>query len=66
MNPFYQPLLLEVLQSLSHCDGIKTKCSIQFSSVTQSCLTLGDPENRSTPGLPVHHLLLESTQTHVL
>ena len=35
------------------------------SSVTQSCLTLGDPMNRSTSGLPVHHPLLEFTQTHV-
>ena len=35
------------------------------SSVTQSCLTLCDPMNRSTPGLPVHHQLLEFTQTHV-
>ena len=34
-----------------------------FSSVAQSCLTLCDPMNRSTPGLPVHHQLLESTQT---
>ena len=39
--------------------------SIQFSSVTQSCLTLCDPMNRSTPGLPVHHQLPEFTQTHV-
>ena len=39
--------------------------SIQFSSVTQSCLTLCDPMNRSTPGLPVHHQLLEFTQTRV-
>ena len=38
---------------------------IQFSSVAQSCLTLCDPMNRSTPGLPVHHQLLEFTQTHV-
>ena len=38
---------------------------IQFSSVAQSCLTLCDPMNRSTPGLPVHHQLPESTQTHV-
>ena len=37
----------------------------QFSSVAQSCPTLCDPMNRSTPGLPVHHQLLESTQTHV-
>ena len=34
-------------------------------SVAQSCLTLCDPMNRSTPGLPVHHQLPESTQTHV-
>ena len=39
--------------------------SVQFSSGTQSCPTLWDPMNRSTPGLPVHHQLLESTQTHV-
>ena len=38
---------------------------IQFSSVAQSCPTLSDPMNQSTPGLPVHHQLLESTQTHV-
>ncbi|KAB0351543.1 hypothetical protein FD754_016400, partial [Muntiacus muntjak] len=37
---------------------------IQFNSVTQSCPTLCDPMNRSTPGLPVHHQLSESTQTH--
>ena len=37
----------------------------QFSSVTQSCPTLCDPMNHSTPGLPVHHQLLEFTQTHV-
>jgi len=39
--------------------------SVYFSSVTQSCLTLCDPMNHSTPGLPVHHQLLETTQTHV-
>ena len=39
--------------------------SVHFSSVTQSCPTLCDPMNRSTPGLPVHHQLLEFTQTHV-
>ena len=39
--------------------------SVQFSSVTQSCPTLCDPMNHSTPGLPVHHQLLEFTQTHV-
>ena len=39
--------------------------SIQFSSVSQSCLTLCDPMNCSTPGLPVHHQLPEFTQSHV-
>ena len=37
----------------------------QFSSVSQSCPTLRDPMNHSMPGLPVHHQLLEYTQTHV-
>ena len=36
-----------------------------FSSVAQSCPTLCDPMNHSTPGLPVHHQLQEFTQTHV-
>ena len=36
-----------------------------FTSVAQSCPILCDPMNCSTPGLPVHHQLLESTQTHV-
>ena len=39
--------------------------SVQFSSVTQLCLTLCDPMDCSTPGLPVRHQLLEFTQTHV-
>ena len=43
----------------------KVEVSFQFSSVTQSCLTLCDTMNHSMPGLPVHHQLLESTQTHV-
>ena len=43
---------------------VKVEC-IQFSSVSQSCPTLCDPMNRSTPGLSVHHQLLEFTQTHV-
>ena len=38
---------------------------IQFSSVAQSCPTLCDPMNRSTPGLPVHHQIPEFTQTHI-
>ena len=53
---------------------VKTSChlcpesllfiSVQFSSVTQLCLTHCKPMNCSTPGLPVHHQLLEFTQTH--
>ena len=39
--------------------------SVQFSSVSQSCLTLCDPMNHSTPGLHVHHQLPVSTQTHI-
>ena len=44
---------------------IRFRHSVQFSSVAQLCLTLRDPLNRSTPGLPVHHQLPEFTQTHV-
>ena len=39
--------------------------SVQFSSVTQQCLTPCHPMNRSTPSLPVHHHLPKFTQTHV-
>ena len=39
--------------------------SVQFSSVTQSCLTPCNPLDCSKPGLPVHHQLLEFTQTYV-
>ena len=45
--------------------GIMVLSSVQFSSVTQSCPTLCNPMNHSTPGLPVHHQLPEFTQTHV-
>ena len=40
--------------------------SVQFSSVAQSCPTLCDPMNRSTPGIPVHQQLPEFTQTHAI
>jgi len=39
--------------------------SVKFSSVAQSCLTLWDPMDCSTPGFPVRHQLPEFTQTHV-
>ena len=44
---------------------IRSISSVQFSSVAQSCPTLCNPMNRSTPGLPVHHQLPEFTETHV-
>ena len=40
-------------------------CILQFSSVAQSCPTLCDPMNHSTPSLPVHHQLPEFTQAHI-
>ena len=43
-----------------------TFSSVQFSSATQSCPTLCNPMNRSTPGLPVHHQFPEFTQTHAI
>ena len=44
---------------------MRSALPVQFSSVAQSCPTLCDPVNHSTPGLPVHHQLPEFTQTHV-
>ena len=58
-----QPLWETVWRSLKKL-GIELP-SVQFSSVAQSCPTLCDPMNHSTPGLPVHHQLLEFTQIHV-
>ena len=46
-------------------EKFRKQSSVQFRSVTQSCPTLCDPMNRSTPGLPVHHQLPEFMQTHV-
>ena len=45
--------------------GRKVMTNLQFSSVTQLCLTLCDPMNCSTSGLPIHHQLPQFTQTHV-
>ena len=55
------PVHLSTEVSVCHCKF----SSLQFSSVAQSCPTLCDPMNHSTPGLPVHHHLPEFTQTHV-
>ena len=49
------------IHQLVHQGGLS---AIQFSSVTQSCPTLCNPMNCSTPGYPVHHQLPEFTQTH--
>ena len=57
--------LVLLVSYLTNCCPIQGhKGSVQFSSVAQSCLTLCDPMNRSTPGLPVHHKLPEFAQTH--
>ena len=57
-------LLLNILSRLV-ITFLSRSSSVQFSSVTQSCPTLCDPMNHSTPGLPVHYHLPEFTQTHV-
>ena len=61
----------ELNQSLPNCRLILYQLSyskvferLSVSSVTQSCLTLCDPMNRSKPGHPVHHKLPEFTHTH--
>ena len=61
--------IISVVGNLTPCFYSFLLCtlsSVQFSSVTQSCPTLCDPMNRSTPGLPVPHQLPEFTQTHVI
>ena len=57
---YLEVLMREICGSVS---SFFRNLSVQFSSVTQSCLTLCDPMNYSTPGLPVHHQLPEFTQT---
>ena len=54
----------EIIPFATTCMDLKV-IIVQFSSVAQSCPTLCDPMNRSTPGLPVHHQLPEFAQTHV-
>ena len=56
---------LRKLDSHTPKNDTRPLSSVQFSSVAQSCPTLCDPMNRSTPGLPVHHQLPEFTQTQV-
>ena len=68
INSFVCILMLMCLRRFPGSKGMHKYLwfySVQFSSVPQSCLTLCDLMNHSTPGLPVHHKLPESTQTHV-
>ena len=60
----YQVLEMNFLQ-ISQFQLFVTQVLVQFSSVAQLYPTLSDPMNHSTPGLPVHHQLLEFTQTHI-
>ena len=57
--------MLSFKPTFSHSSFTFIKRLFQFSSVTQSCLTLCDPMDCSMPGIPVYHQLLELTQTHV-
>ena len=54
-----------VFQNCQALTSLGLESVVQFSSVTHSCPTLCDPMNRSMPGFPVNHQLLESTQSHV-
>ena len=57
----------DAVRTVGHLKGkpmLNRGPSVRFSSVAQSCPTLCDPVNRSTPGLPIHHKLPECTQTH--
>ena len=59
------PRVVKVPQPVVLRQDGTTNSSVQFSSVTQSCLTLCNPMACSTPGIPVHHQMLELAQTHV-
>ena len=59
------PHCRQTLYRLSYQESLSRVNVSQISSVTQSCPTLCDPMDCSMPGFPVHHQLLEPTQTHV-
>ena len=58
-------ILIIIVRYKSISQDLILECISQFSSVAQSCPTLCDPIDCSTPGLPVHHQLPEFVQTHV-
>ena len=64
-KPNFYSLKIFLSDSLKQKSFCQIFLSVQFSSAAQSCPTLCNPMNRSTPGLPVHHQLPEFTQTHV-
>ena len=64
-NTSWRLFRINIRQKVSVLFQKKDEESDQIRSVTQLCLTLCDPMNRSTPGLPVHHQLPEFTQIHV-
>ena len=61
----WTPKFLIICPWIETPHSVLTSTLLQFSSVLQSCPTLCNPMDRSMPGLPVYHQLLESTQTHV-
>ena len=72
LDKIHHPFMIKTLQKMgiegSYFNIVKAiydKPTVQFSSVSQSCPTLCNPMNRSTPGFPVHHQIPEFTQTHV-
>ena len=72
LDKIHHPFMIKTLQKMgiegSYFNIVKAiydKPTVQFSSVSQSCPTLCNPMNRSTPGFPVHHQIPKFTQTHV-
>ena len=61
----YLSLIPSQQSNFSIPNFLSVKQSVQFSLVAQSCLTVCDPVDCSTPGFPVHHQLLELAQNHV-
>ena len=64
-SEFYFPYAVSSWATAELYEAINSVCMPGDGLVAQSCLTLCDPMNCSTPGLPVHHQLPEFTQTHV-